>query len=77
MSENLHRRGYCLRLPTTLGSVWILSAFVKTPEYEHRFLLQLIFKKLSARFIIPCFPRAEIFFFLLFSEGHIPIIIRY
>ena len=71
MSENLRRRGNCLRLPPyDIEQCLDTFSICKNPEYENRFLLQLIFKKLSARFTTPYFPRTEKKKFLLFSEGH-------
>ena len=60
MSENLRRCGYCLRLPPyDIEQCLNTFSICKNPEYENRFLLQLIFKKLSARFTTPYFPRTE------------------
>ena len=69
MSENLRRRGNCLRLPPyDIEQCLDTFSICKNPEYENRFL-QLIFKKLNARFTTPCFPHRKKTF-LLFSEGH-------
>ena len=70
MSKNLRRRGNCLRLPPyDIEQCLDTFSICENPEYKNRFLLQLIFKKLSARFTTPCFPHRKKNF-LLFSEGH-------